>query len=492
MKAWKCEICGYIHNGEGPPSPCPVCGADQGLFSLMEIQREIAIPATSGAWQCGICDYLHQGPEPPASCPVCGSPGNLFRPQAGKHPNSTYNTDIRHVIILGAGIAGITAAGEARRSSPDVKITVLSREPAPPYFRLNLTRFLAGDIKESEICMRPQQWFDEQHIDFLVADATGLDREKRQVCLRDGRTLAYDRLVLANGAHPFIPPLPGATREGVHVLRTREDANAILARLVSVKNVVCIGGGLLGLESAGALARHGLNVTVVEGFSWLLPRQLPPRAGLLLQQRLESQGLIVRCGVQVMELTGDESVHGVLLNNGEELPADLVVIAAGVRPNSHIARQSGLKVHNGVIVDDWMYTSDPAILAAGDVAEHLGKLYGIWPASYAQGIIAGVNAVGGQAEFNGVAPSNRIKVLDIDLFSIGQIQQEDASTMCYEDVHGDNYRALFCRDGQLVGAVLYGDTNLAGLLKEIVESRRQVSECPELGQLIDKSNMLKL
>jgi len=483
MKTWKCEICGYIHNGEGPPSPCPICGADQCLFSLMEIRSESPAQVRADTWQCGICDYLHQGSEPPQSCPVCGSPANLFSPLAGKQAVPTNNTAIRRIIIMGAGIAGITAAAEARRSSPDVAITILSREPAPPYYRLNLTRFLAGDVSESELCLQPHQWFDEQHIEFLVADAIAVDRENRQVRLRDGRLFVYDRLVLANGAHPFIPPLPGATREGVHVLRIRDDANAIMARRASARNVVCIGGGLLGLESAAALARHGLYVTIVEGFAWLLPRQLTPPAGRLLQQRLEAQGIKVYCGVQVMELTGDESVHGVLLSCGDELPADLVVISAGVRPNSHIARQCDLKVHNGVIVDDRMFTSDPAILAAGDVAEHSGKLYGIWPASYAQGVVAGINVVGGQAEFNGMAPSNRIKVLDVDLFSIGQIQPEDASTICYEDIQGDNYRALFCRDGQLVGAVLYGETSLAGILKEAVESRRQISEFPELYRL---------
>ena len=332
--------------------------------------------------------------------------------------------------------------------------------------------------------LQPKAWFEEQRIDFLVAEVTGVDRENRRLLLRDGGVLEYDRLVLTNGAHPFIPPIPGTTREGIHVLRTRQDANAILARLHFVKQAVCIGGGLLGLETAGALARQGLEVTVVEGFDWLLPRQLTPPAGRLLQQRLEAQGIAVCSGVQVMELTGDESVRGVLLSDGRELPADLVVIAAGVRPNSHIARQCGLKVHNGVVVDDRMTTSDPAILAAGDVAEHLGKLYGVWPAGYAQGVVAGANAVGGEAEFNGLAPSTRIKVLDVELFSIGQIQPEDASTRIYEERAEGAYRALFCRDGQLVGAVLYGDTGSAGLLREAVESRRQISDFPELGEYL--------
>lgn len=487
MKAWKCEICGYIHNNEKPPNPCPVCGVGQEMFSVLEIRSESLAPVMTDYWQCGICDYPHHGSKPPDFCPVCGSPGNLFEPLTAGAARNEYETDIHTVVIIGAGIAGLTAAAEARRHSPDVSITILSREPAPPYFRLNLTRFLAGAVTEPDMCMQPQSWFVEQRIDFLVAEVTIIDRGNRLVHLRDGRQLEYDRLVLANGAHPFIPPMLGAMREGVKVLRTREDAHAILARLASTKNVVCIGGGLLGLETAGALARHGLNVTVVEGFAWLLPRQMTPPAGRLLQQRLEADGIAVRCGVQIVEITGDESVHGVLLDNGDELPADFVVITAGVRPNSHVARQSGLKVHGGVVVDDRMVTSDPAILAAGDVAEHLGKLYGIWPASYAQGVVAGANAVGGHSEFNGMAPSNRIKVLDIDLFSIGRIQPEDASTIIHEETHDGAYRAFFCRDGQLVGAVLYGDTGIAGLLKEAVESHRQISEIPELDQLIKKA-----
>ena len=319
MRTWKCEICGFIHNGEEPPNPCPACGADQDLFSLLEIRLESPVQVTTYSWQCGICDYLHYGTEPPGSCPVCSSPGNLFKPLQDEDLKSTYENNIHNVIIVGAGIAGITAAAEARRQSPNVDITILSREPAPPYFRLNLTRFLAGDVTEPELCLQSQQWFDLQRIVFLVADVTGVDRENHQVSSRDGRLFAYDRLGLANGAHPFIPPISGATREGVHVLRTREDAHAIVARLTSAKNVVCIGGGLLGLETAGALARHGLNVTVVEGFTWLLPRQLTSPAGGLLKQRLETQGIMVCCGVQIMEITGDESVHGVLLDNGVEL-----------------------------------------------------------------------------------------------------------------------------------------------------------------------------
>ncbi|MEI6207498.1 MAG: FAD-dependent oxidoreductase [Desulfuromonadales bacterium] len=483
MKTWKCEICGYIHNGDIPARSCPVCGAGEECFSVLEISVERTMPVTAEAWQCGVCNYQHRAKEPPAVCPVCSATNSLFTPLRTQKDSSAHGDIIKRIIVLGGGIAGLTAASEARRQSPHATITLVSREQSLPYYRLNLTRFLAGDIREEELQIQPQQWFEGQAITFVSAETTSIDREQCCVHLRDGSQLGYDRLVLTNGAHPFIPPFPGATRAGVSVLRTIEDARAILQRLTHGMRVVCIGGGLLGLETAGALVRQGASVTVVEGFTSLLPRQLPPRAGIMLQQRLEARGLTIICGETVKELVGDESVQGVLLESSRHLPADLVVVTAGVRPNSYLARRAGLTVQRGIVVDDRMITSDPAILAAGDVAEHRGTLYGIWPAGYAQGVVAGCNAAGGKAEFNGLAPSTRIKVLDVDLFSCGRIHPEDASTSLYENGRNGVYRAIFCRDGQLVGAVLYGDTSSAGLLKEIIESGRQISECKEVTDL---------
>ena len=486
MKTWKCEVCGYIHSGAEPPASCPICGAEQDCFSALEIVIARQEPVVTDAWHCPVCSYLHRAPTPPQTCPVCSATGSLFSPLHGGVAPTASPEDIQCIVVLGGGIAGLTAATEARRQAPQATITLVSREQSLPYYRLNLTRFLAGDIPESELQIESAQWFEEHAIDCMHAEATAIDREQKQVHLRDGRALDYDKLVLANGAHPFIPPFPGATRDGVTVLRTLEDARTILLRLRPGIRVVCIGGGLLGLETAGALVRQGATVTVVEGFTTLLPRQLPPRAGRLLQQRLEAQGMAVCCGATVKELVGDESVQGVLLESELLLPADLVVVAAGVRPNSYLARQAGLTVQRGIVVDDRLTSSDPSILAAGDVAEHRGTLYGIWPAGFAQGTVAGCNAGGGKALFGTIAASTRIKVLDVDLFSCGRIHPEDASTALYESENDGVYRAIYCCDGQLTGAVLYGNTAGAGRLKEIIESGRQISEFPELAELFPR------
>lgn len=480
-RAWKCEVCGYIHRGDAPPDTCPVCGVGKELFSAFEVAPLAAVPAppAAEAWRCTVCDHLHRGGSPPESCPICAAERSFFEP-ASESPARNLEPDVERVIILGAGVAGLTAAEVARSLAPDVVLTLVAREPALPYFRLNLTRLLAGEVSEESLQQHPPAWYEEQRIELLEDEVLSIDRVRQEVRLRHTGVLPYDRLVLASGAHAFVPPIVGVTREGVHSLRTLADSRAILERAQPGARCVCLGGGLLGLETAGALMRRGLAVTVLEGFESLLPRQLARPAGERLQRHLESLGIGVRCGAKLEEILGDEVVCGVRLSTGEELPAELVLLAAGIRPNSYLARQGGLEVKRGVVVDDRMFTSDPAILAAGDVAEHRGVIHGLWPTAYAQGLVAGTNAVGGSLEFQGLAPSSRLKVLEVDLFSIGQFQPEDASYRVVESEAVDRYVRLVCRDGQLVGANLYGDTTLAGAVKDAIESGAQLATSREI------------
>jgi nitrite reductase (NADH) large subunit len=300
--------------------------------------------------------------------------------------------------------------------------------------------------------------------------------------LRDGTMLGYDQLVLANGSHPFVPPIPGAARDGVFSLRTKANAVGILERVRPGAQVVCLGGGLLGLETAGALARRGAKATVVEGFDWLLPRQLAEPAGRLLEARLRALGLDIRCAARATEIVGDEAVHGVKLSDDSELEANLVILATGVRPNSHLARQCGLAVKTGVVVDDEMRTSDEKIFAAGDVTEHRGIVYGLWPTALAQGRVAGTNAGGGQATFTGMPPATQLKVLDIPVFSVGQFLPTDGGFRIIERQDGNVYRRLVCRDGAVVGANLFGDTSLASVLRDAVENETQLEELGEIAK----------
>ena len=402
----------------------------------------------------------------------------------------TGTTKAVRAVIVGAGIAGISAAESLRAASPTAEITVVSKEPELPYYRLNLTRYLAGEIGEEDLPIHTASWYEEQQVRLLLgAEASAIHLDDHIVELHDGEKLSFDKLLLAAGAHPFIPPLAGSDREGVTSLRTAEDARHILAACRAGAKCVCIGGGLLGLETAGGLARQGADVTLLEGYSWLLPRQLNRRAGEILNEYVVSTGIKLRTKAITREIVGNGRGRGVLLEDGRIVPAELVVIATGIRSNSHLARRAGLEVNQGVVVDNRLATSHPDVFAAGDVAEHHGQVYGIWGPSQYQGSIAAMNMAGGRVEFGGISRSNTLKVLGLDLFSIGQINAEDASFRTFDhEADGFYFRFVF-RDNRLVGAVLLGDTKLTAKVKKAVESgvdfSKLLTRCPTAPEVIE-------
>jgi nitrite reductase (NADH) large subunit len=476
LQNWKCEVCGYIRTGKSPPSLCPICGVESSLFTKVDAFDRGQPSGSPAGWRCTICGYVHKGAAPPDVCPVCSAEKSLFEGVREKAPHGEVPAESGRIVIVGAGVAGVTAAEQARLTAPGAPITLVCGEPGLPYFRLNLTRFLAGEVGEESLVMHDAGWFDGNRIALVEGEVETIDRAACVVTLRDGRTIDYDRLVLATGSHPFVPPLPGVELDGVLTFRTLEDARDIFRRLSPGGRAVIVGGGLLGLETAGALVKRGMDVTLLEGHGVLLPRQLAEPAGRLLLHHVEAFGITVRTNVRLKEIVGEGSVRAVRLDDGGEIAADLVFFATGVRPTSSLARRCDLDVRGGVVVDDGMFTSDPRILACGDGAEHLGVLYGIWPASHTQGTVAGINAAGGAAEFRAFPPSNRLKVLDVDLFSIGFFQIPDASYELFEERSGDVYRRLVCRDGRIVGANLYGDTELAVPIKDAVEGGTQIPE----------------
>jgi len=481
-KSWVCTVCGYIHHGPEPPDVCPVCGATRDLFDAQEVAEEpeaaerTETPVAS-QWRCLNCEYVHKGDAPPEACLVCGSPQDRFEALVKAPPPGGEGESAR-VVIVGAGIAGMSAAEAVRKNSEEAQVLVLSKEEVLPYYRLNLTRYLAGEIKQSSLQLKGKAWFEAQNIQIRTGcEVCAVAPEEKTLTLRDGEEIAYDRLILAMGSHPFIPPFPGATREKVTALRTLADVDLILEVATEGRRCAVIGGGLLGLEAAGALAKRGVNVTLLEGHGWLLPRQLNETAAQYLEAKVEEIGIDLRRKVRVKELLGEESVHGVLLEDGTTIDTDLVIIATGVRSNSYIARMSGLEVNRGIIVDDHLQTSDDNIFAAGDVAEHRGVSYGTWGPSQFQGTMAGMNAVGVPTEFVGVPRSNMLKVLGYDLFSIGQIKPEDAS---YREIEGErdgNYYTFIFRDSHMVSCILMGDTSLSPVIKRLVE---QGEDCSEL------------
>jgi nitrite reductase (NADH) large subunit len=474
--AWRCTVCGYVHRGPEPPDVCPVCGASRDEF---EPYAEVAQPSTEGpvaGWRCLICKYVHAGAEPPDVCPVCGAPADRFEPLAEVAERAAEAGRATKVVVIGAGIAGIAAVESLREASAAADITLIAKEPELPYYRLNLTRYLLGEIKAEDLPIHPEGWYAEQNVRLLLgAEVAAVKLEEQVVELGDGENLPFERLLLAAGAHPFVPPFPGAGREGVTTLRTVRDADRILEASRDGARCVCIGGGILGLETAAALARRGADVTLLEGHGWLLPRQLNERAGELLAEHAAGLGITLRKKARTREILGDDRVRGVLLDDGARIPADLVVIATGIRSNTALARRAGLDVDQGVVVDDALKTSHPHVFAAGDVAEHRGVVYGTWGPSQYQGSIAGMNMVGVKAEFGGIPRSNTLKVLGLDLFSIGQIVLEDGSFQAIEREHDGQYFRFVLRDTHLVGAILLGDTSLTVRVKKAIENREDFS-----------------
>jgi nitrite reductase (NADH) large subunit len=216
-------------------------------------------------------------------------------------------------------------------------------------------------------------------------------------------------------------------------------------------------------------------VAVLEGYGWLLPRQLTQTAAVGLEAHVRSLGIVLHAKVKIKEIVGDERVRGVLLEDGDLIPADLVIISTGVRPNSYVARLAGLEVHSGIVVNNHLQTSVPDIYAAGDVAEHQGMVYGLWGPSQIQGSIAGLNAAGNPTEFLGVPRSSMLKVLGFDMFSIGDITPVDASYEVIEGTVNDHYQSYIFRDSHMVGAILLGDTTQSAHVKHIVEKQRDCS-----------------
>jgi nitrite reductase (NADH) large subunit len=436
------------------------------------------------AWVCSVCGYIHYGDEPPAECPMCGADRALFdpyteteSPEAVPEPQGA----ARRYVIMGAGIAGGSAAEAVRKADPDGEILLTCSEPGLPYYRMNLTRYLAGEITGSELDLHPKRWFEDQRIQLRSGlMITEIDLSGKALLAGDER-IPYDRLILTCGSSPFVPPFPGTDLKQVTTLRTRADADRILATCAGraaqrkTPRVVCIGGGILGLETAGALTCRGAQVTVLDNQDWLLSRQLNCPASVLFEQYLKGLGIQVMTKARTSRIVEiAEGLSGVILEGASEaIPADLVIISAGVRPNSQLVRKAGLEVKNGVLVDESMRASQPDVFAAGDLAEFQGVLYGQWAPAQAQGVIAGSNAAGGQSTFLSLPPAATLKVLGINLFSIGAVN--DPAARLIDEACRQSYTGFLFRDGIMTGAILLGDAGLARPVKKAVEERLDFS-----------------
>lgn len=375
-------------------------------------------------------------------------------------------------LIIGNGVAGTTAAENIRNNNKEGKITIVTEEDSPFYYRIRLNDYISGELIETALQSKKIQWYEDMEITLrLKTRITGGDPANRLITTEEGEKLAYDRLLLASGSSSFIPPIKGSDKKGVFAIRNLQDARAIIAWAKGIRDVVIIGGGLLGLEAGNAFRKLNMSVTIVEFFPRLLPRQLDERGAERLRAIMESMGFRFRLGKKTEEIEGMDKVGSVRLEGGERIPAGMVIISAGVRPNMGLAKAMGLECDKGVKVNENLVTSVQDIYAAGDVAEFGGISYGIWPAAMEQGKIAGINMAGGDMVYNGTTMSNTLKVVGIDLASAGDIDAENKheSRVLIND---KIYKKIVLDNGHIIGSIMLGDTfGFVKITKAITEKR---------------------
>jgi nitrite reductase (NADH) large subunit len=366
-----------------------------------------------------------------------------------------------HLVVIGNGMAGCRAVEEILARDPDrYRITIFGAEPHVNYNRIQLSPLLAGEKSFDDIVINPLAWYADNGIDLVVSDpVVAVDRRIQTVTARSGRTESYDRLILATGSDPVILPVPGHDLEGVITFRDMDDVGAMLRAAEVGGAAVVIGGGLLGLEAAHGLALRGMQVTVLHLMPTLMERQLDEAAGWLLKAELEARGQTILTGADTAEIVGDGSVEGVRLKDGRLIPASLVVMAVGIRPNVKLARSAGLAIGRGIHVDDDLVTSDPNILAVGECVEHRGAVYGLVAPLWEMCRALAAGLVGKPAGYAGSATSTKLKVSGIDLFSAGDFSGgEGCDDIVMRDAARGIYKRLVLKEDRLVGAVLYGDT----------------------------------
>jgi nitrite reductase (NADH) large subunit len=385
------------------------------------------------------------------------------------------------LIIIGAGMAAGRALEHLFEAAPDAyDVTLFNAEPRGTYNRIMLSPVLSGDKSFDEIVTHTAEWYEENGVTTRFGEKVAkIDRIAQTVTSDIGDVLSYDKLIIATGSNPFIIPLPGHDLDGVIAYRDLEDTNAMIS-LGEVPNAkaVVIGGGLLGLEAAAGLALRGVDVTVVHIMGHLMERQLDEAAGYLLRKALVDKGITVKCSANSKEILGENGkVKALLLDDGTELPCDLLVMAVGIRPSIVLAAEAGLATGRGIHVDDQMVTSDENILSLGECVEHNGDIFGLVAPIYDQAKVIAKTLAGEAAAFVNKEVATKLKVTGCDLFSAGDFAEaEGREDIVYRDPARGMYKRLVIEDNRIVGAVMYGDTADGNWFFGLIKDKEDISE----------------
>ena len=379
-------------------------------------------------------------------------------------------------LIIGNGIAALAAAKEIRKNDEEGSIIMVTNESSHTYYRVKLTEYISKDFEDDDLLVSKKEWYDEKNVKVMLSKIVEkIDVENQTIRLDDSEEIKYEKLLIATGSRPFIPPINGKFKEGVFALRSLKDLHYIKDYLKNCDDVSVIGGGLLGLEAAWSLKQLGKDVSIVEFAPYLLPRQLDKDIANKLEQKLSELGFKIFLDSQAQEITGEGKAKGIKLNGERMIKTDAILVSSGIRPNLDLVRETEVKHDKGIIVNNKMETNIDNIYAAGDVVEVDGMVLGLWTSGNEQGKTAGGNMTGGNLEYNIPKLFATLKIGDIELFSVGVINDFD-KVYEYKEEEKGIHNKIFVKEGKMVGAILFGDLKEMVKIKNAVISKADVNE----------------
>lgn len=385
----------------------------------------------------------------------------------------------QRLIAAGNGMAGIRCIEHILKMNRDMfEIDIFGSEPHPNYNRILLSSVLQGEVSLDDITLNSREWYEKNGITLYTGETVvHIDTERQVVTTDRKRSMTYDQIILATGSSPYILPIPGADKEGVYGFRTIEDCQSLINAAGRYQKAAVIGAGLLGLEAAVGLRQLGMDVSVIHHSSAIMQKQLDQTASRLLQKELERKGLVFLLEKDTASITGNSRAEGIRFKDGSSIEADLIVMAAGVRPNIRLAASAGLSVNRGIIVNQFMQTNKPNVYAVGECAEHDGIVYGLAAPLYEQGKVLAQHLCGVPCEgFQGFAQSAALKIAGIDVWSAGKVHEDEHTAgILFHDEHAGIYKKALFEDDKPAGFILFGDTRGKQRLLDSLVKQRDIS-----------------
>ncbi|AKN32622.1 pyridine nucleotide-disulfide oxidoreductase [Clostridium carboxidivorans P7] len=385
---------------------------------------------------------------------------------------------IKRIVIIGSGIAGVTAIKAIRETDLESEVYLIGEEEYYPYNRVRLSKGIFSQLEENNILLQKKEWYEQNNIKILVnTKVLNVNTDSQEVLLDDGSKIMYDRLLFANGSSNRIPPINGIGKNGVFTLRNLNDALEIKNRLNESKEIVVIGGGIQGLEMAWILHQHGKEVTVCELLSRLMPTQLDDDASCILKETIQSHGIKILTSTAVKEILGADKVEGILIDGKVELKCDTVIYSTGIKANIDLLEKTNIQTARGILVNNKMETNIKGVYAAGDIAEYNNQISGLWNIAIAQGRVAGYNIAGREMIYENIIPVTTLNAFGISLFSMGCIDETKPTNILVEENNNlKEYKKIFIKNNKVVGAIVIGDTKKSPLLKSSIEKEINLDE----------------